>query len=310
MVTGIKMLSKILLSESAADNMAELEKLSKVTQPGFLKSYLDGVLPDLLDLGVRILIAVVIYFIGIKLIKWLRKLTRRALERSNSDEGVKQFLDSCLKIVLYFVLIMFVVNQLGVETASIVAVLGSAGLALGLALQGSLSNFAGGVLILMFKPFKVGDYIIEDTHKNEGTVSEIMIFYTKLVSVDNKTIVIPNGVLANSSLTNVTQQDMRRLDLFVGISYHADIKLAKEILSELLIADQSRVQEEEMAVFVDSLQESSVRMGCRIWVKAEEYWAAKWRLTEEIKEQFDKKKIEIPFNQLAVSLTHKETKHL
>lgn len=279
-----------------------IEELEKIAQPGVLKSYLEGLIPGMLGFAVQLVLAVVLYFIGSKIIKWLRKILRRALERSSVDKGVEQFLDSCAKMALYFILIIIVVNQLGVETTSIVAVLGSAGLAVGLALQGSLSNFAGGVLILLFKPFKVGDYIIEDTHKNEGTVSEIMIFYTKLLTVDNKVIVIPNGVLANSSLTNVTRQEKRRLDLYVGISYDADIKKAKHVLQELLLQEPARVIEEDISVFVDALEESSVKLGCRVWVKAEEYWQAKWRLTEEIKEQMDKTGIEIPYNQLTVSV--------
>lgn len=271
-------------------------------EAGVLKKYLQEMIPGLLDFGIKIILAIVIYFIGGKVIKWLRKILQRALDRSGAEEGVKQFLDSCAKIVLYFVLVILVVNQFGIETTSVVAVLGSAGLAIGLALQGSLSNFAGGVLILLFKPFQVGDYIIEDTHKNEGTVAEIMIFYTKLTTVDNKVVVIPNGILANSSLTNVTKQEMRRLDLYVGISYDADIQKAKQVLQSLLEQETARILTEEMAVFVDALEDSSVKLGGRIWVRSEEYWKAKWRLTEQIKERFDLEGIEIPYHQLSVSI--------
>lgn len=271
-------------------------------EAGVIKKYLEEMVPGLLDFGVKIILAIIIYFIGGKVIKWLRKILQRALDRSNAEEGVKQFLDSCAKIVLYFVLVIIVINQFGIETTSVVAVLGSAGLAIGLALQGALSNFAGGVLILLFKPFQVGDYIIEDTHKNEGTVAEIMIFYTKLTTVDNKVVVIPNGILANSSLTNVTKQEMRRLDLYVGISYDADIKTAKQVLQSLLEQETARISTEEMAVFVDALEDSSVKLGGRIWVQSEEYWNAKWRLTEQIKERFDLEGIEIPFHQLSVSI--------
>lgn len=282
---------------------SELEELEKIAQPGVLKSYLEGLVPGLLGVALRVVIAVIIYFIGGKIIKWIRKVLRKALERSSVDKGVGQFLDSCTKVALYFVLVIIVVNQLGIETTSVVAVLGSAGLTIGLALQGSLSNFAGGVLILIFKPFKVGDYIIEDTHNNEGTVSEIMIFYTKLLTVDNKVIVIPNGVLANASLTNVTKQEKRRLDLFVGISYDADIKKAKTVLQELLLQEPARTANEEVNVFVEALEDSSVKIGCRVWVKAEEYWQAKWRLTESMKEKLEEAGIEIPYNQLNVSVT-------
>lgn len=268
----------------------------------------EGMLPMLKDFAVRVVIALIIYVIGKRVIKWLRKILKRALERSGADEGVCQFLDSGTKILLYFVLVMAVVNQLGVATTSLVAVLGSAGLAVGLALQGSLSNFAGGVLILLFKPFKVGDYIIEDTHKNEGTVTEIQIFYTKLRTTDNRIVVIPNGTLANSSLTDVTQQDKRRIDLYVGISYDADIRRAKEVLNGIIEGEAAKLEGEEVAVFVDSLEDSSVRLGLRFWVPTPDYWNAKWRVTEEIKLKFDENKIEIPYNHLTVSL--KEETHV
>ncbi len=290
-----------ILEDTVVD-LAQIEEVGKLAKPGMLKRYLEEFLPHLGDFALRILIAVLIYLIGKKLVKWLRKVFRGFLERSSVDEGVRQFLDSCAKIALNFLLVVAVVNQLGVETTSVVAVLGSAGLALGLALQGSLSNFAGGVLILWFKPFKVGDYIKEDTHGNEGTVSEIMIFYTKLATVDNKVVVIPNGVLANSSLTNVTQQDMRRVDLYVGISYEADVKKAKKLLEDLIQNEPTRVEGEDMSVFVDALSDSSVDLGCRLWVTADDYWKAKWRLTEQIKEIFDENQIEIPYNHLTVSI--------
>lgn len=289
-------------AEPVTDNLAELEELQKIAKPGVLKGYLEDLTPMLVDFAVRVVLAFLIYFIGKKVIKWIRKILKRALGRSAADEGVCQFLDSAAKIVLYIVLAIAVINQLGVATTSMAAVLASAGLAVGLALQGSLSNFAGGVLILWFKPFKVGDYIIEDTHKNEGTVTEIQIFYTKLLTTDNRMVVIPNGTLANSSLTDVTRRDKRRIDLYVGISYDADIKTAKEILQGIIDEEPLRLDEEETAVFVDSLGDSSVRLGMRFWVSTSDYWNVKWRVTEEIKTRFDKNQIEIPYNQLTVSL--------
>ncbi|NBH15044.1 mechanosensitive ion channel family protein [Lachnospiraceae bacterium] len=304
-ITSFYLLQKVLLAKgnakTATDNLAELEELQKIAEPGVLKGYLDDFIPFLVDFAVRVLIALLIYAIGKRVIKWLRKLLKRALERTGLDEGVCQFLDSFAKIILNVVLVLAVINQLGVATTSVVAVIGSAGLTAGLALQGSLSNFAGGVLILLFKPFKVGDYIIEDTHKNEGIVSEIMIFYTKLVTADNRTVVIPNGMLANSSLTNVTQQDRRRVDLYVGISYESDMKKAKELLAEIIAQEESRL-EEEIVVFVDALEDSSVRLGGRLWVPASDYWQVKWRMTERIKETFEENQIEIPYNKMTISV--------
>lgn len=312
MTTVCLLRNKILAkgnTDTMTDNLAELEELQKMAEPGVLKEYLEKTVPFLVDFAVRALMALLIYVIGKRIIKWLRKILKRALQKSGFDEGVCQFLDSFAKITLNVILIMAVINQLGVATTSVVAVVGSAGLAAGLALQGSLANFAGGVLILWFKPFKVGDYIIEDTHKNEGTVSEIMIFYTKLVTTDNRTVVIPNGTLANSSLTNVTQQNKRRVDLYVGISYESDMKKAKELLTKMVSEEKARLEEEEIAVFVDALEGSSVRLGGRLWVAAEDYWKVKWRLTEQIKEIFEENQIEIPYNQITVSIKQESQKY-
>ena len=259
-------------------------------------------MPDIIDFGIKVVLAFVIYFVGARLIKFLRKLLQRFLDRTNVDKGVKQFLDSLTKVVLYFFLIVIICSWFGIPTTSVAALLGSAGLAVGLALQGSLSNFAGGVLILLLKPFKVGDYIIEDGGKNEGTVAEIELFYTKLTTIDNRVVIIPNGILSNTSLTNVTRQDKRRVDLTVGVSYQADIKLVKQVLETVLQKEERRLPEEEISVFVAELADSSVQMGCRIWVKTEDYWPVKWHLLEEIKYRLEENGIEIPYNQLEVSL--------
>ena len=207
-----------------------------------------------------------------------------------------------MKYGLYGILIFCLISSLGFDTTSVAALLASSGVAIGLALQGSLSNFAGGVLILLLKPFVVGDYIIEDTNGKEGTVKEIQIFYTKLSTIDNKTIVIPNGMLTNNSITNATAKDERQLDLRVGISYNADIKKAKSMIEKLLSEDASILKEEQMNVFVNDLADSAVVLGIRAWVKNEEYWATRWRLLEEIKVELDENGIEIPYPQVTVHM--------
>lgn len=270
------------------------------SQVGQLQKYVNDHIPDLIAFGMKILFSIIFFLIGMKIISILRKMVRKSLERSNADAGVKQFVDSFLKAGLYALLLIMIVTSHGVEPASIAALLASGGVAIGLALQGSLSNFAGGVLILLLKPFVVGDYIIEDTNKNEGTVKEIQIFYTKLATVDNKTIVIPNGTLANTSLTNVTAKDERRLDLTVGISYEADLKAAKETIEKILREDESVLQTEELIVYVDSLADSAVMIGSRCWVKTNEYWPARWRILEKIKLTLDENEIVIPYPQLVV----------
>lgn len=273
-----------------------VQKVSRFTQ------YINDNIPKLIGFGLKVILALLVFFIGTKIIKMIRRIVKRSLERSSIDTGVQQFIDSVLKFVLYFILIFSVGKNFGVDTTSAAAVLASGGVAIGLALQGSLSNFAGGILILILKPFVVGDYIIEDNHKCEGTVKEIQIFYTKLATVDNKTIVIPNGALANNSLTNVTAKNERRLDLFIDISYDADLREAKRLIERLLREDASILKEEEILVFVDNLGASSVVIGTRAWVKTEDYWTTRWRLLEEIKLTLDANGIEIPYQQVTVHM--------
>lgn len=284
------------------ENLEQAAEKLKEADAGMIREWLEGLIPGLLGFALEIVFAVVVYAIGSRIIKFSRKLLRRWLEKTEADVGVRQFLDALLKYVMYFILIVLILTLFGVTAASVVAVVGSAGLTLGLALQGSLSNFAGGVLILLLKPFKVGDYIKEDTHGNEGTVEEISIFYTRLLTVEHNMIVIPNGTLANSSLTNITCTDKRRIDLEFGIAYDADLKLAKEIIQKQAEAEESRMAEEEMTVFVSELGASEVKIGLRIFVKTEDYWKARWRLIENIKLALDACQIEIPYQKIDIQM--------
>ena len=287
------------VAENAAGEVAEVTQ-DTVEEVGRFARYIQDSIPKLAGFGVRVLIALAVFFIGRIIIRWIQKLVRRSLERSSADKGVVQFVDSFLKVGLYSLLIFSIAAKFGVDTASVAALLASGGVAIGLALQGSLSNFAGGVLILLLKPFEVGDYIIEDTNKNEGTVKEIQIFYTKLSTIDNKTIVIPNGMLTNSILTNPTAKAERRLDLKVSISYQADLRRAKALIEEILTADSCVMKDEEINVFVDELADSAVILGARAWVKNEEFWPTRWRLLETIKLTLDEQGIEIPYPQMTV----------
>ena len=277
------------------------EVTSEATQEvnQFVQFFEDHI-PDLVAFGVRVLLALILFFVGSKIIKWIRKVVRKSFERTNADAGVSQFVDSMLKFGLYALLLFIIATKFGVESSSVAALIASAGVAIGLAVQGSLSNFAGGVLILLLKPFAVGDYIIVTQEGIEGTVKEIQIFYTKLATVDNQTVVVPNSILTNNSLTNVTARPERKLDLKVGISYDADLKKAKSLIEDMLLHDESIIQDEEIRVFVDSLGDSAVMIGLRAWVKTEEYWTTRWRLMEEIKLTFDAEGIDIPYNQLTV----------
>lgn len=282
------------VTETVSENVADVQK-----QTNIFINYITNHIPDMISFAINVLIAVVIFFIGRKIISIIRKIIKRSLTKANADVGVIQFLDSVIKGILYFILIVIIVGRFGVQASSLMAIVGSAGLAVGLALQGSLANFAGGVLILLLKPFKVGDYIIAS---EEGTVEQIQIFYTKLVTADNKLVYLPNGALANSNITNVTAEEMRRVDLGVGIAYSADLKLAKQLLTQISEEYPKRVQDKDVMVFVNELGASEVNLGVRIWVKTEDYWEAKWALTEKIKLVFDENGIEIPFNQLDVHI--------
>lgn len=286
----------LLIAETAV--FEELEELD----PTVIEKFLQDLPERALNLGIRIVLALVFFFIGIQFVKLFRRIIKKSLERANADVGVTQFIDSFIKIGTYAILIMVIATSFGVDAASIIAVFGSAGVAIGLALQGSLSNLAGGVLILILKPFKVGDYIIEDTNKNEGTVTEIQIFYTKLTTPDNKIIVLPNGTLANSSLTNVTHAPYRRNEIKIGISYDSDIKIAKKVLQQLLDNDSAVLQDMDKQVFVDELADSSVVIGVRCWFKNEDFWTGRWRLLEEAKYSLEENGIMIPYPQMDVHI--------
>lgn len=284
----------IMTAGNVADNINE--------KANALSDFIRNNINSFINFCINFVIALIIFVIGKIIIKLLLKAFNRILKRSNIDQSVTKFLNSCANVLLHIVLIGIVCSQIGIKTTSVVAVLGSAGIAVGLALQGSLANFAGGVLILILKPFSIGDYIIDGGSGNEGTVQKIDIFYTHLISVDNKKIVIPNGELANSSLTNVTAFDKRRLDIAVGISYNSEIAKAKAILEGLANNDKRVLSDEEIFVFVKQLDESQVTLEMRIWVKKEDYWNTKFDMNEKIKNEFDKNGIEIPFNQIEVHM--------
>lgn len=268
-------------------------------EKGIIESFLSELPERLFHLGLRIVLAVLVLLMGIQLIKLIRKVLKKALVKSRVDESAVRFIDSFSKYALYFFLIIITASWLGVDAASIIAILGSAGVAIGLAVQGSFSNFAGGVLILILKPFTVGDYI-KDGLGNEGTVKTIDVFYTQLVTPDNKTIVLPNGTLANGCITNFSECKMRRIDILVSIAYDEDIKKAKKVLEQVLINDADVQENQERLVFVESLAESSVNINVRCWAYNDVYWEVKWRLTENIKYALDDAKIRIPYPQLDV----------
>ena len=290
----------LLMEDVVEDVVTELETVEKeITKTA---QWVESMIPKAIEFVLQVALAFIAIVIGMKLIGWIRKILKKSLEKQSADTGLIQFLDSLVKYGLYLLLGISILSHFGVQTTSIVAAIGSVGVAIGLALQGSLSNFAGGVIILLLKPFKVGDYIIQDSL--EGTVTEIQLFCTTLSTGDNRKIIIPNGQLADNSLINASAADTRRVDITVGISYQADIKLAKEILIQLGENDEDTIKEEGKAPMaaVTELADSSVNMLLRVWTPTDKYWTVKFRLTEAVKLAFDEARIEIPFNQLDVHL--------
>lgn len=290
--------------QEIAENIENIENLTPEQISSYadqVKEYLKGQVPTIVAFGIRVILAFIIFFVGRKLIRWLRSFVRKSLDKAGVDTGVKQFTDSLLNIVLYLLLIVTIAGQIGVTESSVAAILGTAGITVGLALQGGLANVAGGVMLLLFKPFQVGDYIVFDQAGGcEGTVEKIEICYTTLLSMDNKHVVIPNGTLSNSTIINVTAKDHRKLEIKVNVSYDSDLNAAKRILEKLLRQDPDTKSDQDMVVFVDELADSSVVLGLRVWVRTDKYWMVKWRLNQQIKEAFDAGGIKIPYQQLDV----------
>ncbi|MCR5598908.1 MAG: mechanosensitive ion channel [Lachnospiraceae bacterium] len=252
--------------------------------------------------AIKATFALIILVGGCYLIKIIRIILKKSLEKARVDLSIRHFIDSLVKVSLFALLLIYIASYFGVETTSLVALLGSAGVTIALAIQGSLSNITGGVLILLLKPFKLGDYIHEDNNGNEGVVKEIGLFYTKLHTLDGRTVVLPNGPLANTSLINVNMAPMRQLIVTVGISYDSDIDKARELILEVLNSSDLILKDLQKKVYVESLDESAVTLGVRAFVKNEDYFEAKWYFTEAVKKSFDKNGVSIPFNQLDVHI--------
>ena len=271
-----------------------------VKQVNQITQYLQDSIPGLITFGLEVLAALVAFFIGRLVIKWIRKIVRRSFERSEADKGVEQFVDSLLKYGLYGILIFCLISSLGFDTTSVAALLASSGVAIGLALQGSLSNFAGGVLILLLKPFVVGDYIIEDTNGKEGTVKEIQIFHTILATVDNRIIYVPNGALSSNAITNYSKQDMRRAEWVFGVEYGEDYEKVKAVLERIIAADERILTTPAPFIGLGALSASSVDIKVRVWTKTENYWDVYFDMNKIVYDTFNKEGIGFPFPQLTV----------
>lgn len=248
--------------------------------------------------GPKILIAILTLVIGLWIINMITKGIGKALIHRHMDASLRHFLESLVSISLKVLLFISVISTLGVETTSFVAILAAMGFAVGMALQGSLSNFAGGVLIIIFKPFNVGDFI--ETQGYSGVVNKIEIFNTILKTGDNKTIIIPNGPISNSNITNYSTEKTRRVDMVFGIGYDDDLKKAKKLLMQIISKDKRVLKDPAPFVAVGELADSSVNFKVRVWVKSSDYWKVFFDTQEEVKLEFDKQGINIPYPQMDI----------
>lgn len=295
------------IAETAAETLPVADEIQADIQklhPGIIKETLDVWGPQLLRLGYRLIIAAIIILIGIQAAKIVRKILARTFRRMALEVEISQFLTSIAGIAVCMLAILIAAERLGIPSGSILAILGSAGLAIVLALQGSLSNFSGSIMILLMRPFVIGDYIISPA--GEGSVKNIGFMYTTLLTGDNRSVTIPNGELSNSTVTNVTREDKRRLDLTINISYDSDLKKAKELLQAIITEQEPVLKDQPILVFVSDLADSAVVLGGRAWTATGDYWAVRWAVMEQVKLRFDREGIKIPFAQLEVSLTSGE----
>ncbi|MBU3856201.1 mechanosensitive ion channel family protein [Bacteroides gallinaceum] len=265
-----------------------------------MEAVLDRLIDWGIDAGKNIIGAILIFIIGRFIIKQINRLVSKILRKRKLEVSVETFLKSLLSILLNLVLAFAIISKLGIETTSIAALLASAGVAVGMALSGNLSNFAGGLIILVFKPFKVGDYIDTETADVSGTVKEIQIFHTVLATLDNKIIYVPNGVLSSSAITNYSKQNMRRAEWIIGIEYGEDVDKVKGVLEELIEADTRILKDPAPLVALKALSASSVDIVVRAWAKSEDYWSVYFDMNKKIYDTFNRKGIGFPFPQLTV----------
>lgn len=279
-----------------------IETVQKITTMDYRQ-----LLTDLVQEGgwilLKVVLALAIYFIGKQLIKWVVRIMDKAFERHNVETSLRSFLRSVVKVLLLLVLILAVVQTLGINTSSFLAIFASAGLAIGMALSGTLQNFAGGVILLLLRPYKVGDYI--EAQGQSGTVASIGLFSTCLKTPDNQTIYVPNNAIATSIIDNYSQSETRRVDWTVTISYGDDVDVARREILAMLAADKRVLTETAPVVLVSSLGESSVKLSVRAWVANSDYWGLYFDMNEKIYKELPSKGIHFPFPQLDVHVTNK-----
>ncbi|WP_408071230.1 mechanosensitive ion channel family protein [Butyrivibrio sp. JL13D10] len=288
-------------AETAIETIAEVTGNENL-KPGVIQNYLKDLPDKAFAMLVKVVLAIVILAIMWQVINGITSIVDKSLRKTKIEDATVKFLAKVVKVSLDVFLIFSIAAAFGMDTASIVALLGSAGVAIGLAVQGTLSNFAGGILILLAKPFRVGDYIVVNGAGIEGSVTEISLINTRMLTADYRRIVVPNGTLASATITNNNGNTMRILDTMIGISYSADIDKARAVATRVLDANEFISDKYEKTVYVDELADSSVNLRVRGWVKPSDYPKAKWSMNEALKKAFDKEGVEIPYPQMDVHM--------
>ncbi|MBE6807259.1 MAG: mechanosensitive ion channel family protein [Ruminococcaceae bacterium] len=264
-----------------------------------------GFLSDLLiSLGFRLVAALLLLVVGLRLISWFKKFLKKSPKLDKMDVSVRTFLVSFSSIALYILLVITIASVLGVPATSFITIIASCGVAIGLALQGALSNFAGGIMILLFKPFQVGDYI--EASGESGTVEAISVVYTELLTPDNKRVTIPNGTLTNAVIENYTAEKTRRVDLTFNTAYENDVEEVKTLIAQVVAAHPLVLSDPAPIIRLSAHGESALTYDTKVWCKTEDYWAVKFDLTEQVKAAFDRAEVKIPYNQLDVHVKQGE----
>lgn len=288
-------------AETAIETIAEVTGNENLN-PGVIQKFLKDLPDKAFALLVKVVLAIVILVIMWQVIRLVTNVFEKSLRKTKLEEGTVKFLAKVAKVSMQIVLLFSLSAAFGMDTASIVALLGSAGVAIGLAIQGTLSDFAGGILILMAKPFRVGDYIVVNGSGIEGSVTEISLINTRMLTADYRKVVVPNGTLSTATITNNNGNLMRILDTMIGISYSSDIDKARSVAMRVLDANEYISDKYEKVVYVDELSDSSVNLRVRGWVKPADYHKARWSMNEAIKKAFDKEGVEIPYPQMDVHM--------
>ena len=293
----------IPVTTDSIQNTSSIKTLIKSLSGMTTEEIIEEIISSAIQLGLKILLALVIYWVGKFIIDNLYRFVQKALSRKKIDQSVNTFVLSLVRVVLMLLLIVMIIGVLGINTSSFVALFASAGVAIGMALSGTLQNFAGGVMILLFKPYKVGDFI--EAQGVSGTLKEIQIFNTLLATTDNKTIIIPNGKLSNETVTNYTQAGTRRVEWVFGISYGDDYQKAKELLDVYIAEDKRILSTPAPMVALSCLADSSVQITARAWVQASDYWSVLYDMNERVYSEFGKYGLSFPFPQMDVHITGK-----